>query len=123
MSNAASLPTGFQELEVFVPYWCHETNDARRMARSEARMEDIQCFYDAIVARAEEGIAHCEQFPLGAMPQDTERLFKLLLAMNHAAIAVEMHGAPRAHDSVWPSAVHVTQGPWPHGGSHIGVLT
>lgn len=52
-------------------------------------MADIQRFYDAVVARAEQGIAHCEQFPLGQMPADTERLFKLLLAMNHAAIAVE----------------------------------
>lgn len=123
MSQDRSLPRGFQELEAFVPYWCHDTNDARRTARSTAQMADIQRFYDAVVARAEDGIAHCEQFELGKMPDDSERLFKLLLAMNHAAIAVEMHGQPRAHESVWPSAVRVTQGPWPYGGSNIGVLS
>ncbi len=114
--NGTSLPRGFEELETFVGYWVHDTNDARRAARSTAEMPDIQRFYDAIVARAEDGIAHCEQFTLGQMPADTERLFKLLLAMNHAAIAVEMHGAPRAFDSTWPSAVRISQGPWPHGG-------
>lgn len=113
---SCSLPTGFEELEAFVPTWSLETNDQRRAARSTAAMDDIQRFYDAIVARAEEGIVHCEQFELGRMPAPTERLFKLLLAMNHAAIAIEMHGAPRAHESTWPSAVRISQGPWPHGG-------
>lgn len=121
MSAAAAdprplLPPGFEDLTPFVAYWVHETNDARRQARSTARMEDIQVFYDAVVARAEEGIAYLEAFELARMPADAERLFKLLLAMNHAAIAVEMHGQPRAHDSTWPSAVRITQGPWPHGG-------
>ncbi len=115
-ATAVSLPKGFESLEAFVPYWVRDTNDARREARSTAVMEDIQRFYDAIVARAEEGIVHLEQFPLDKMPDDATRLFKLLLAMNHAAIAVEMHGQPRAIESVWPAAVRVSQGPWPHGG-------
>ena len=118
MTKATSLPAGFQELESFVPYWVSDSNDARREARSTAKMEDIQSFYDAIVPRAEEGILHLEQYGLDAMPEDATRLFKLLLAMNHAAIAVEMHGAPRAFDSTWPSAVRITQGPWPHGGGN-----
>ncbi|WP_293397081.1 hypothetical protein [Nevskia sp.] len=113
---SSSLPPGFEELEGFVSYWVLDSNDQRRAARSTAEMDDIQRFYDAIVARAEQAIVHCEQFTLGQMPPASERLFKLLLAMNHAAIAVEMHGEPRAFDSTWPSAVRITQGPWPHGG-------
>lgn len=118
-AKAALLPPGFEALEPFVAYWVHETNDQRRQARSTARMEDIQAFYDAIVAQAEAGIAYLEAYELGKMPPDAERLFKLLLAMNHAAIAVEMHGAPRAADSTWPSPVRIAQGPWPHGGGRI----
>lgn len=118
MADNNALPDGFESLEPFVAYWCHDANDARRAARSQATMHDIKAFYDAIVARADEAIAHVEQFELGRMPPDAERLFKLLLAMNHAAIAVEMHGAPRAIDSTWPSAVRVSRGPWPHGGQH-----
>lgn len=119
---STSLPTGFQELETFVAFWCHDTNEARRAARCTSEMPDIQRFYDAVYARAPEAIEHCEQFALGEMPADTERLFKLLLALNHAAIAVEMHGQPRAHDAVWPGAVKIVQGPWPHGGQHAGGL-
>lgn len=117
MTQDSSLPPGFQDLESFVAYWSLETNDDRRRARSTAEMQDIQRFYDAIVARAEDAIAHCDGFGLDAMPPETERLFKLLLAMNHAAIAVEMHGQPRALESVWPSAVRISQGPMPFGGS------
>ncbi len=117
MTQQSSLPLGFEDLEGFVAYWSLETNDERRRARSTAEMRDIQQFYDAIVARAEDAIAHCDTFGLDAMPPETERLFKLLLAMNHAAIAVEMHGQPRALESVWPSAVRISQGPMPFGGS------
>lgn len=115
-SNSRSLPPGFEPLEPYVAYWCHDSNDGRRAARSQAPMDDIRAFYDAIVAHADEAIVHVEQFELGQMPADSERLFKLLLAMNHAAIAVEMHGAPRAFDSTWPSPVRISRGPWPHGG-------
>ena len=109
------LPAGFEELQPFVAWWVRDSNDERREARSTAEMSDIRHFYDAITARAEEAIVHVEKFPLDDMPPDTERLFKLLLAMNHAAIAVEMHGQPRAFDSSWPSAVRISKGPWPYG--------
>ena len=110
------LPKGFESLEPFVAYWVRDSNDERRAARSTAPMDDIRAFYDAIVARAPDAIAYLEPVPLDAMPDDATRLFKLLLAMNHAAIAVEMHGAPRAVDSPWPAPVRVAKGPWPHGG-------
>lgn len=110
-----TLPAGFRELQPFVGYWVRDSNEERRAARSTAQMGDIRDFYDAVTARAEEAISYLEQFPLNQMPADAERLFKLLLAMNHAAIAVEMHGQPRARDTGWPSAVHITRGPTPHG--------
>jgi hypothetical protein len=113
------LPKDFEELQPFVAYWVRNSNDERREARSTAAMSDIQSFYDAITARAEEGIAYVEQYPMDRMPADAENLFKLLLAMNHAAIAVEMHGQPRAVDSSWPSAVRISKGPWPYGGSAV----
>ena len=120
MSADTSLPTGYQSLEPFVNYWVRDSNDERRAARSTAQMEDIRAFYDEVVARAPDAIAYLEKFPLDAMPEPETRLFKLLLAMNHAAIAVEMHGAPRAFDSTWPAAVRIAKGPLPHGGSIEG---
>lgn len=115
-----SLPKGFDALGPFVAYWVRDSNDERRAARSTAEMDDIRAFYDTVVALAADAIAYLEQFPLDNMPDDATRLFKLMLAMNHAAIAVEMHGAPRAHDSPWPAPVRVAKGPWPHGGSIEG---
>ena len=115
-----SLPKGFESLEPFVAYWVRDSNDERRAARSTAQMDDIRAFYDEVVARAPDAIAYLEKFPLDDMPAAETRLFKLLLAMNHAAIAVEMHGAPRAFDSPWPAPVRIAKGPWPYGGSIEG---
>ena len=115
-----SLPAGFEALEPFVTYWVRDSNDERRAARSTAEMDDIRAFYDVVVDLAPQAITYLEQYPLDDMPEDATRLFKLLLAMNHAAIAVEMHGQPRAHDSPWPAPVRVARGPWPHGGSIEG---
>ena len=118
--SETSLPRGFDALEPFVAYWVRDSNDERRAARSTAQMEDIREFYDVVVALAPDAITSLEKFPLDDMPPAETRLFKLLLAMNHAAIAVEMHGAPRAIDSTWPAAVRIAKGPWPHGGSIEG---
>ncbi len=117
-----SLPAGFESLERFVSYWCRDTNDERRIARSEAQMDDIRELYDTIVPVASKAIECCEQHDLHDFPPDVERLFKLLLAMNHAAIAVEMHGQPRAIDSAWPSRIRLSRGPQPYGGNYEGAI-
>ena len=114
-ATRSTLPAGFEELQPYMARWVRDSNDERRETRSNAEMGDIVSFYDAITARAPEAIAYVEKYPLDGMPADVENLFKLLLAMNHAAIAVEMHGQPRAVDSSWPSAVRITRGPQPYG--------
>lgn len=111
------LPPGFEDLQPYVADWVFDTNDERWRARSSYPMPKIQAFYDATVARAEDGIAYLEQFGLDAMPDPAARLLKLLLAMTHAAIAVEMHGQPRAPDAHYPYTVRVRQGPKPFGGT------
>ncbi len=110
------LPPGFEDLEPFVDYWVRSTNDERWRQRSKASMPDIQRFYDTMLARAEDAIAHLDAFPLGQMPADAECLFKLLLSLAQAAVAVEMHGQPRAHRAQLRNDLHVTEGPWPFGG-------
>ena len=109
------LPEGFQDLECFTAYWVRDTSHQRLQQRSQASMAEIRTFYDAMLARAEDAIAYCDQFPLGDMPATADRLMKLLLALGQAAVAVEMHGQPRAHHSVWPNAITVTTGPAPYG--------
>lgn len=111
-----SLPAGFEDLQGFVDYWMRDTVHDRLQQRSSASMADIQTFYDAMLARAEDAISYLDGFPLDAMPDDAERLFKLLLGLGQAAMAIEMHGQPLAHNSVFPNTITVTSGPTPHGG-------
>ena len=62
---SGTLPAGFEELEPFVSYWARKTNDERWDQRSRSPMPDIQSFYDAMLARAEDAIAYLDQHPLG----------------------------------------------------------
>ena len=110
------LPPGFEDLEPFVDYWVRSTNDERWIQRSKAPMPEIKRFYDTMLARAEDIITHLDTFALGQMPADAECLFKLLLSLAQAAVAVEMHGQPRAHRAQLRNDLHVTEGPWPYGG-------
>ncbi|WP_199688163.1 hypothetical protein [Noviherbaspirillum sedimenti] len=120
MTTNRLLPEGFENLEPFVGYWVRDTNNERWKQRSLASMEDIRSFYDAMLARAEDAITHLDKFPLDQMPEDAERLFKLLLAIAHAAMAVEIHGQPRARNAKLRNDLNVTQGPWPFGGVRNG---
>jgi hypothetical protein len=116
MTADQSLPKGFEDLQPYVDYWMRDTSDDRWRQRSRASMEDIRSFYGAMLARAEDAIAYLDNFPLDSMPADADRLFKLLLAIGQAAIAVEMHRQPRAHHSKFPHEVHITKGPKFYGG-------
>jgi hypothetical protein len=116
MTADQSLPKGFEDLQPYVAYWMRDTSDDRWQQRSKASMEDIKDFYDAMLARAEDAIEYLDAFPLDNMPDDAGRLFKLLLAIGQAAIAVEMHRQPRAHHSKFPHDIHLTKGPQFFGG-------
>lgn len=109
------LPPGFAALEEFAPYWASATTDLRWDRRAKAEMPEIRRFYDAALARAEDIIAYLEAFPLGAMPEAETKLFQLLLALPHAAMAVEFHHQPRALASPFPHGMKIGRGPWPQG--------
>lgn len=116
MQSGTTLPPGFDELEPFVAYWAGETNDIRWDRRARSSMPEIQQFYDAMLARADDAMTYLDQFPLDAMPEEASRLFRLLLSLAHASMAVEVHHQPRAAFSPFPHGMRVERGPWPHGG-------
>src|SRR3546814_20270758 len=68
-------------------------------------MAEITRFYDVLPSRSEAILDHVETFPLDAMPAPTLRLFRLKLALAHAAMSVELHKQPRAHNSPYPHKV------------------
>src|SRR3546814_1298113 len=70
-------------------------------------LAEITRFYDVLLSRSEAILDHVETFPLDAMPAPTLRLFRLQLALAHAAMSVELHKQPRAHNSPYPHQVRI----------------
>jgi hypothetical protein len=113
MANA--LPSGFEELEPFVAYWAGDTTQIRWDRRSAASMEDIRLFYDAMLERADEALQRLQTRPLADLETDEGCLLRLLLSLASCAIAVELHGQPRAPFSPYPHGIRVLQGSTPFG--------
>lgn len=107
------LPDGFEDLLTFVPNWVGETPQERWELRSQKSMPEIRRFYDALLARSEDILAHVEQFPLDGLPPPTLRLFRLQLGLAQAAMAVELHDQPRAHNSPYPHQIRIIRGAQP----------
>ncbi len=109
------LPAGFEGLSRFVPYWAGDTTNDRVAARSMASMEQIREFYDAIVDRADEALRYLDEMGIDNLTPDAGRLAKLVLAMGQAAVAIEVHGAPRAPGTEFPHGIKLVRGPQPFG--------
>lgn len=109
------LPTGFEDLLPFVDRWAVDDTAARIKLRAEASMEDIQAFYDAMVGRADEAMSLIDTHSLHALPDDVGRLCRLVLALAQAAMAVEIHGQPRAPGTPYPNSIRLVRGTPPFG--------
>ena len=94
----AQLPAEFADLEPFSE-WCLPTEAQRYAKRLESSMAQMQAFYDAITARAEDAIAYCDKFSLEDMPEDVVNLMHLLYSMIMVSFPVECWKQPRVPDS------------------------
>ena len=63
----AMLPSEFADLEAFSE-WCLPAEGDRYTKRLASSMTDLQAFYDAITARAEEALSYCDKFPIDDLP-------------------------------------------------------
>ncbi|MHC9296171.1 hypothetical protein ACRCUN_27210 [Mycobacterium sp. LTG2003] len=95
---SAVLPTEFADLEAFSD-WCLSTERQRYAKRLASSMTEMQAFYDAITARAEEAIAYCDKFPLDDLPDDVLALMHMLYSMITVSFPVECWKQPRVPDS------------------------
>jgi len=111
MNGAFGLPAGFEDLEPFVDRWCLQETQQRHVRRETASMQDIRQFYDAMLAKAPAAIAILDGKPFDGLADDERRLMYLLLALGHVAVAVEVHGQPRAPHTPYPHRVRLTQPP------------
>lgn len=92
------LPPAFAAAEPFVADWVLPDAAARMAKRQASRIEDLRRFYDTMLPLGEAALAHLRGFELGAVPEDSERLLKLMLALAEVAPAVEWYNDPRVYD-------------------------
>ena len=97
-STTNKLRPEFSDLERFSD-WCLPTEAERYGKRLASTMQEIQAFYDAITARAEEAIDYCDKFSLDEMPEDVLNLMHLLYSMIQASFPVECWKQPKVPDS------------------------
>jgi hypothetical protein len=107
--SAQPLPPGFEDLEPFVADWDYPDFNERRAHRGGADMAEIRRFYDAMVPRAAAALDLIDTHPFEAMPDDVARLYRLVLALSHASMAVEVHGVARAPYAPYPDQLSVTR--------------
>lgn len=110
---ACTLPGEFKDLEPLTEYWAGEDVQTRWDRRARADMADIRSFYDAMLPRADEALAYLQPKPLDSLCDEDARLYRMVLSLAHAAMAVELHGQSRAPFSPFPHAIRVTRGPAP----------
>ena len=93
------LPAEFSDLEPFVEGWCLDSEPERYAKRLSSTMAEIQAFYDAVFPRAEAAMQYLEKFPLDALPEDANRLLKLLYSLILMSFAVEIWKQPYIPDT------------------------
>ena len=87
---SALLPADFADLEPFAETWCLATEPERWERRLATPLDEMQAFYDACFPRAEEAIAYCDGFDLGALPADATHLLQLLQSLALVSFAIEV---------------------------------
>lgn len=94
----ALFPAEFADLEPFGD-WCLPTEAQRYAKRMGSTMDQMQAFYDAITARAEEALAYCDKFALDDLPEDVLNLMHLLYSLVTVSFPVECWKQPRVPDT------------------------
>lgn len=109
--TGSALPAGFEPLEPFVAYWAVKGTQERRERRENASMDEIEAFYNAMLALAPQAIALFEGRSLADLEGAERTLMELLLALAHASMATELHRQPRAPFTPWPHDVRLVEAP------------
>ena len=93
------LPADFADLEPYAPAWCLATEPERQAKRFSSSMEEMQEFYDAIVARSEDAIRHLDTFSLDALPEEEQNLLHLVYSMIQVSFPIECWHQPTVPDT------------------------
>ena len=87
----AALPEGFEDLSPWLD-WALEPERARTAKKTEASMEELGAFYDAMMPRMEEIIAYLDGVGDGDdRPAPAHRLYLLSLSLVEISNLVELY--------------------------------
>lgn len=89
--NQTLLPKNFQMLEPLVSRWALTTQNTRQALRISSTKGELQYFYDNMLPRLPAIMEHVDQFPLGQLPPESERLFALALTLAEIAPHIELY--------------------------------
>lgn len=101
------LPPGFASLERHLDYWDRPDSHTRWMQRQAATPAQLREFYDDMLANSDAAMAYLNDMPIPAIEGADARLFRLVLALTHASIGVEIHGQPTVPNAPYPHAVSI----------------
>jgi hypothetical protein len=93
-----SLPDGFGDLAALASVWALPTELERNRQRHRASIDDIQRFYDTMLARMDAIMEHLNRFRLDDLPEAEQRLLFLALALAEVAPAIEFYRQPSVID-------------------------
>ena len=95
MTDALTLPAGFEGLAAHAAVWGHlETQEERYLQRQHCAMKDLKAFYDATAPRLNEIFDHLDGFPMDALPAPEALLYRTALGLTEAAMAIEVFNQP-----------------------------
>ena len=96
---STTLPAGFSDLEPWAADWARPTRQERYDMRLSKTIEELEEFYDAIAARAEEAIEYLDGRDLDALTDADARLLQLLHSLILVSYPVNIFNQPRIPDS------------------------
>lgn len=93
------LPDAFADLEPFAHDWVLPTMEQRYQRRLRSTMEEMQAFYDAVLARGDAIFAHLDGFTYPDLPERETNLLWLLCSLAAVGFAVDVFKQPEVIDA------------------------
>jgi hypothetical protein len=89
---SSELPAGFEALGPFVETWARAAANDRAIARVESTPAEREAFVEAARPLLLPALEHLDRKPPARFDEAERRLMRLMLALAHAAMAVEVQG-------------------------------
>jgi len=90
-----TLPEGFEALQPYAGTWGKlDSQEERYLLRQHSSMAELKAFYDAAAPRLEEVFDHLDKFPMDKLPEPEALLYRTMLGLTEAAMAIEVFNQP-----------------------------